>query len=81
MIQIGDVAVVEIQFSDSRVQKYVILNHVDWIIPQTCVIDPFKVLKRVFSDNLDFILSQNQFVQFQFYLWEAVLNVFYSIVG
>ena len=71
----------EIQFSDSRVQKYVILNHVDWIIPETRVIDPFKVLKRVFCDNLDFILPQNQFVQFQFYLGEAVLDVFYSIVG
>ena len=71
----------EIQFSDSRVQKYVILNHVDGIIPETRVIDPFKVLKRVFCDNLDFILPQNQFVQFQFYLGEAVLDVFYSIVG
>lgn len=71
----------EIQFSDSRVQKYVILNHMDGIIPETRVIDPFKVLKRVFCDNLDFILPQNQFVQFQFYLGEAVLDVFYSIVG
>ena len=71
----------KIQFSDSRVQKYVILNHVDGIIPETRVIDPFKVLKRVFCDNLDFILPQNQFVQFQFYLGEAVLDVFYSIVG
>lgn len=71
----------KIQFSDSRVQKYVILNHMDGIIPETRVIDPFKVLKRVFCDNLDFILPQNQFVQFQFYLGEAVLDVFYSIVG
>ena len=71
----------EIQFSDSHVQKYVILNHMDGIISETRVIDPFKVLKRVFCDNLDFILPQNQFVQFQFYLGEAVLDVFYSIVG
>ena len=73
--------IVKVQLFHSRFQESMILNSIDWIVPEAREIDPFKVLKRVFCDNLDFILPQNQFVQFQFYLGEAVLDVFYSIVG
>ena len=73
--------IVKVQLFHSSFQESVILNSIDWIVPEAREIDPFKVLKRGLADYSDVILLKIQFVEFQSYLGEAVLYHFYSIVG
>ena len=54
--------IVKVQLFHSGLQEGMILNSIDWIVPQAGEIDPFKVLKRVLTDYSDVILLKIQFV-------------------